>query len=126
MSLYNRASRIRPEPGSGRPKGPRQPPSARDKERARRPRRTPKSPWRGEPLPGTNRIAQVPEGIVALAPWGAVGCCRRGPHGRGRPEVVMKLTRASSYALHAVAHMAQQKAEKPMASHVIAEDRDIP
>lgn len=38
----------------------------------------------------------------------------------------MKLTRASSYALHAVAYMAQQKAEKPVASHNIAEQRDIP
>ncbi len=38
----------------------------------------------------------------------------------------MKLTRASSYALHAVAFMAAQKSEKPVASHKIAEDRGIP
>jgi Rrf2 family protein len=39
----------------------------------------------------------------------------------------MKLTRASSYALHAVAFMAQQKTQdKPMASHNIAHARTIP
>jgi Rrf2 family protein len=38
----------------------------------------------------------------------------------------MKLTRASSYALHAVAYMAQQKSDKPVASHVIAQERGIP
>jgi Rrf2 family protein len=38
----------------------------------------------------------------------------------------MKLTRASSYALHAVVHMAIQKSDKPMASHHIAEARGIP
>jgi Rrf2 family protein len=38
----------------------------------------------------------------------------------------MKLTRASSYALHAVAYMAQQKSEKPVASHIIADARGIP
>jgi Rrf2 family protein len=39
----------------------------------------------------------------------------------------MKLTRASSYALHAVAFMASQKQQdKPVASHHIAEDRGIP
>ncbi len=39
----------------------------------------------------------------------------------------MKLTRASSYALHAVAFMAQQKQhDKPMASHNIAAARTIP
>ncbi len=38
----------------------------------------------------------------------------------------MKLTRASSYALHAVAYMAQQKTDKPVASHKIAQERDIP
>src|SRR3954447_17930378 len=38
----------------------------------------------------------------------------------------MKLTRASSYALHAVAYMAAQKEGGPVASHVIAEDRGIP
>ena len=38
----------------------------------------------------------------------------------------MKLTRASSYALHAVAHMATQKLDHPMASHHIAQARGIP
>ena len=38
----------------------------------------------------------------------------------------MKLTRASSYALHAVAFMAQQKTDKPVASHNIAQARGIP
>ena len=38
----------------------------------------------------------------------------------------MKLTRASSYALHAVAYMAGQKKGDPVASHVIAHDRKIP
>jgi Rrf2 family protein len=38
----------------------------------------------------------------------------------------MKLTRASSYALHAAAYMAQQKKEAPIASHKIAEQRGIP
>jgi Rrf2 family protein len=38
----------------------------------------------------------------------------------------MKLTRASSYALHAVAYMAAQKHERPVASHHIAHARGIP
>src|SRR5262245_38668575 len=38
----------------------------------------------------------------------------------------MKLTRASSYALHAVTFMAQQKNSKPVASHNIAQARGIP
>ncbi len=39
----------------------------------------------------------------------------------------MKLTRASSYAIHAVAYMAQQKIQdKPTASHHIAAARHIP
>lgn len=38
----------------------------------------------------------------------------------------MKLTRASSYALHAVAYMASQKQNTPTASHLIAEKRGIP
>src|SRR5262249_39070582 len=38
----------------------------------------------------------------------------------------MKLTRASSYALHAVAYMAAQKKDLPTASHVIAANRGIP
>jgi Rrf2 family protein len=38
----------------------------------------------------------------------------------------MRLTRASSYALHAVVYMAAQKQNKPVASHYIAEARGIP
>jgi Rrf2 family protein len=38
----------------------------------------------------------------------------------------MKLTRASSYALHAVVHMAAQKKNDPVASHIIAHARGIP
>jgi Rrf2 family protein len=38
----------------------------------------------------------------------------------------MKLTRASSYALHALAYMASQKKDQPTASHIIAEKRRIP
>jgi Rrf2 family iron-sulfur cluster assembly transcriptional regulator len=38
----------------------------------------------------------------------------------------MKLTRASSYALHAVVYMAAQKHTKPIASHLIAKARGIP
>jgi Rrf2 family protein len=44
--------------------------------------------------------------------------------GGNRP--IMKLTRASSYALHAVAYMAVQKHDKPVASHHIAQARGIP
>jgi Rrf2 family protein len=38
----------------------------------------------------------------------------------------MKLTRASSYALHAVVFMAAQKNDRPVASHHIAAARGIP
>ena len=38
----------------------------------------------------------------------------------------MKLTRASSYALHAVVYMATQKQNKPVASHIIARAQGIP
>jgi Rrf2 family protein len=38
----------------------------------------------------------------------------------------MKLTRASSYALHAMAHMAATGEDKPVASHLIARARGIP
>jgi Rrf2 family protein len=44
----------------------------------------------------------------------------------GGRRVFMKLTRASSYALHAVVHMAAQKQNKPTASHHIAKARGIP
>jgi Rrf2 family protein len=37
----------------------------------------------------------------------------------------MKLTRASTYALHAVAYMANQKKDLPTASHIIAQKRGI-
>ncbi len=38
----------------------------------------------------------------------------------------MKLTRAASYALHAVTYMAAQKSDRPIASHLIARERGIP
>jgi len=38
----------------------------------------------------------------------------------------MRLTRASSYALHAVAFMAAQKQNRPIASHLIAKAKGIP
>jgi len=38
----------------------------------------------------------------------------------------MRLTRASSYALHALVYMSQQKGDNPIASHKIAHDRGIP
>jgi len=38
----------------------------------------------------------------------------------------MRLTRAASYALHALAYMATQKRDHPTASHIIAEKRHIP
>jgi len=38
----------------------------------------------------------------------------------------MKLTRASSYALHALVFMARQKQNKPMPSHLVARARHIP
>jgi Rrf2 family protein len=44
----------------------------------------------------------------------------------GGDEAIMKLTRAASYALHAVTYMAAQKKDSPIASHIIADARDIP
>src|SRR5947209_2296552 len=41
-------------------------------------------------------------------------------------ECLMRLTRASSYALHAVAFMAKQKDARPVPSHVVARARGIP
>lgn len=38
----------------------------------------------------------------------------------------MKLTRASSYAIHALAYMGAQKHNRPVASHHIAQARGIP
>jgi Rrf2 family protein len=38
----------------------------------------------------------------------------------------MKLTLASVYALHAVAYMAEQKHDRPIASHIIAEQQGVP
>jgi Rrf2 family protein len=38
----------------------------------------------------------------------------------------MKLTRAASYAVHALVFMAAQKSSKPLASHNIAQARGIP
>jgi Rrf2 family protein len=38
----------------------------------------------------------------------------------------MKLTRASSYALHAVMHMANRETQRPIPSHLIARAQGIP
>ena len=38
----------------------------------------------------------------------------------------MKLTRASTYATHALVYMAQQKHQRPIPSHLIAQERGIP
>src|SRR5437763_16557454 len=38
----------------------------------------------------------------------------------------MRLTRASSYALHAVVYMAAEKNDRPIASHLVAQARGIP
>lgn len=38
----------------------------------------------------------------------------------------MELTRATRYAIAAVSHIAQQRTDKPVPSHVIAEARGIP
>src|SRR5438477_5258506 len=38
----------------------------------------------------------------------------------------MRLTRASSYALHALVYMAAQKHNRPVPSHIVAEARGIP
>ena len=38
----------------------------------------------------------------------------------------MKLTRASSYAVHALVFMATQKENRPVASHTIAKARGVP
>jgi Rrf2 family protein len=41
-------------------------------------------------------------------------------------DFLMRLTRASSYALHAVVYMAVQKKDGPIPSHLIARKRGIP
>ena len=46
--------------------------------------------------------------------------------GRKDGEPRMKLTRAASYALHAMAHMASQKTNQTLASHEVARARRIP
>src|SRR5207245_10591717 len=38
----------------------------------------------------------------------------------------MRLTRASSYALHALVYMAAQKHNRPIPSHIVAKARGIP
>src|SRR5438045_2061538 len=38
----------------------------------------------------------------------------------------MRLTRASSYAIHALAYMAAQKINRPIPSHIVAQARGIP
>jgi Rrf2 family protein len=44
----------------------------------------------------------------------------------GSEEWMMRLTRASSYALHALVFMGTQKHNRPVASHQIAKARGIP
>lgn len=39
---------------------------------------------------------------------------------------MMKLTRAASYAIHALVFMANQKHNRPVASHLVAQARGIP
>jgi Rrf2 family protein len=51
---------------------------------------------------------------------------RQRPSNGTRDTALMKLTRAASYALHAVVYMAAQKSDKPVASHHIAAARGIP
>src|SRR5438105_3813431 len=41
-------------------------------------------------------------------------------------ETTMRLTRASSYALHALVFMAGQKHNRPVPSHIVAQARGIP
>jgi Rrf2 family protein len=50
----------------------------------------------------------------------------RRPVGGGKERGIMKLTRAASYAIHALVFMANQKHNRPMASHHIAQARGIP
>ncbi|SRR5579871_2291039 len=38
----------------------------------------------------------------------------------------MNMTRATSYAVHALVHMANQKGDRPLASHQTAKERGIP
>ena len=38
----------------------------------------------------------------------------------------MQLSRATSYAVHALVHMARQKGDQPLASHLTARERGIP
>jgi len=45
---------------------------------------------------------------------------------KGGTRPIMKLTLASVYALHALAYMAEQKHDRPIASHHIAEAQGIP
>jgi Rrf2 family protein len=50
----------------------------------------------------------------------------RKPNRAARRDTPMRLNRAASYALHALAYMASQKKDAPTASHIIAERRHIP
>src|SRR5207302_8784643 len=47
-------------------------------------------------------------------------------HSDGGERRAMKLTRAASYAIHALVFMAAQKSTRPLASHNIAHARGIP
>jgi len=86
--------------------------------------------------PGTPRVSPIPTGSAALdaaylgvhrlsqtqvpiAATASPGC-------RKERSISMKLTRAASYALHAMVHIAGQKPNIPIASHQIAQAHDIP
>jgi Rrf2 family protein len=68
-------------------------------------------------------MMSIPRGTQVLIPRskGAQAVGLVGGSGEG-----MKLTRASSYALQAVAYMAAQKDKDPIASHIIAQKKKIP
>src|SRR4051794_31203970 len=59
-------------------------------------------------------------------PRATTGAERRPRRPVGDNEGNMKLTRASSYALHAVVYLAHEQSEKPVASHLIAQAQGIP
>ena len=65
-------------------------------------------------------------GVGVVSPGGTRLLEERRPFPLGGQRVSMKLTRASSYALYAVAYMVGQRQNKPVTSHHIAKARGIP
>src|SRR5207253_323711 len=63
--------------------------------------------------------------VSALVEWAEVRRQRRDPSDYEK-ETLMRLTRASSYALHALVYMAGQKHNRPVPSHIVAQARGIP